>query len=68
MYIPLEKINLRTLDIRDVPSAGIEKQSQENWQVKVDAKNVSSEGSAKANTIINISQTLNEGATGEGWW
>lgn len=43
-------------------AANIEEQTQRNWEVQVDSKNVSLKGGAEANGCFNISESLDEAA------
>jgi len=60
--------NLRALEASVIPSTVVENYAQGNWDVEVDAKNVSFEGSAKACSNFKIRKTLNEVAAWERWW
>ena len=61
-------MNLGTLETVVLPSTVVENDAQGYWNVKIDAKDVSFEGSAKACSGFEINKTLNEGAAREGWW
>lgn len=63
-------MNLGTLEtnVGAFPSTVVEKQTQGKWEVKVDAKDVSFDGSAKASSNFKINQILDEGAAWKGWW
>lgn len=61
-------MNLSALETSVVPSTVVKNDAQGNRNVKVDAKDIGFEGSAKASSGFKISQTLDEIAAWEGWW
>ena len=60
--------NLRALEASVIPSTVVENYAQGDWDVEVDAKDVSLQGSAKACSNFKISKTFNQVAAWEGWW